>query len=97
MANDHLFRQERNDVRVDIEFGQVDGGNAVLLGKELSEVILLDGAHFDEGIAQALARLLALLLSTLQLLGRDDLVPKQKLPESTHVSPANRRQIQTAP
>ena len=65
MALHHLFRHQRDDVAIDVELAKVDGGNAVLLGKELSEVVLLDRAYFDKRVSQAFARLLALFLCTL--------------------------------
>jgi hypothetical protein len=74
---DHLLGDQGQDVSVDVELGQVDRGNAVLLGEKLSEIVLLDRAHSYERVPQALARLPALFLSALQLLWRDDLIPEQ--------------------
>ena len=77
MALDHLLGHEGDDVAIDVEFGQVDSRHAVLLGKKLGKIVLLDRAHFDERVPQAFARFLALFLSALKLLRRDDLVPEQ--------------------
>jgi len=69
MALDDLLRHQGDDLPIDVELGEVDGRNAVLLGQELGEVIFLDGPHLDERVTQALARFSALLLSALKLLG----------------------------
>lgn len=65
MTLDYFLRHQGDDISVDVEFGQVDGRDAVLLGQKLGEVVLLNRPHFDEGVPQALARLLALFLRAL--------------------------------
>ena len=40
-----FLRNQSNDNGVDLEFLQVDGGNAVLLGDEIREVILVQIAE----------------------------------------------------
>ena len=55
MALDDFLRDQGEDIPIEVEFGQVDGGNAILLGEKLREIVLLDRAHLDERIPQALA------------------------------------------
>ena len=39
---------ELDDHRIDLELGEVDGGNAVLLAEQRGDLLVLDEPHLDE-------------------------------------------------
>ena len=53
MTAEGLVRQEREDVGVDLEVGEVDARDAVLLGQEGRELVLVDVAELRELVAEA--------------------------------------------
>ena len=62
MAGGHLLGHEIDDLALDVEVGQRDGGDAVGLGEELCEFRLIDEAQFGERIAKPLPRLALLVV-----------------------------------
>ena len=79
----HFLGDELHHLGVDVEFLQVDRGNAVLLGEEVGELGLLDEAELGEVVADPAARLLLLVLRFLQLLQRDQVLADQQLAETS--------------
>ena len=78
-----LLRDELDDLRVDLEVVEVDRRDAVLLGEEVGELRLLDGADLDEVVADAAAGLGLLVLGLLELRHRDEVLADQQLAKST--------------
>ncbi len=74
---------ELDDLGVDVEVLQVDGGHAVLLGEEAGEVALGDGALLHQQGADARAGLALLLLGLLELLQRDEVLANEELTEAS--------------
>src|SRR5439155_7120987 len=79
----HVLGHQPDDLGVDVEFLQVDGGDAVLLGEEVRELGLLDEAELGEVVADAAARLLLLLLGLLKLLEGDQVFADEQLAKPT--------------
>src|SRR5262249_14364061 len=79
-----LGGNQRNHLGRDLELGEVDRRNAVLLREEGGEVLFVDDAELGEAVAEACARLALLLLRLLQLRERDQVPPNQQLTEATH-------------
>jgi hypothetical protein len=59
-------------------------GQAVLLGKERGQVLVLDEAELRQGVAEALSGATGFVLSFLQLLQGDELFADEQLSEAAH-------------
>jgi hypothetical protein len=68
-----------DDLRVDLELAEVDGGDAVLLGEELRELALLDEAKLRQVVAELPACRFLLFLCLMQLLEADQVFANKKL------------------
>ncbi len=88
-----LARDELEHRRLDLDLGQVDRRQAVLLGHEGGQLRVVDIAHAGERGAEALTRSLGFVLCLLKLLERDDLLAEQQLSNTAHapVSPEKTR------
>jgi len=84
-----LAWHQLQDGRFDLDLRQVDRWQAVLLGDELGELLILDVAHARERRAEPLARPLGLVLRLLKLLQREHLLADEQLTNTAHspVSP----------
>jgi hypothetical protein len=79
----HFLGHELHHLHVDVEFLQIDGGNAVLLGEEVRELALLDEAELRQVVTDSAASLLLLILRLLQLLKGDEVFADKKLAKSS--------------
>ena len=66
-------------VEVDLELGEVDGGNAVLLAEQRGDLLVLDEPHFDEVVAELAPVGLLLRQRLLKLLGGDQFLLEEEL------------------
>ena len=62
---------ELDDRGVDVELGEVDGRNAVLLAEEGGDLLVLDEPHLDEVVAELSPVRLLMVQGLLQLIGGD--------------------------
>jgi hypothetical protein len=83
-----VLRHELEHGHVDFEVGEVDGGNAVLLGKEGDEIVFLEEPELRDVVAQPAAREFLLLEGPHELLFRDQVLLEEEIPDSiVHDSP----------
>ena len=85
---DHLVlprdgrRHELQDVRIDVELAERDRGDAVLSRQESDELIVVDEVQPDENRAELLGRALLLRERLLELLGGEEAVRDEEVPET---------------
>jgi hypothetical protein len=65
-------RHQFCDSGIDLDLGKIDGGNTVMLAKNLQKLILFDKTHLDEDASQMAALLLLNEESFLELFLRND-------------------------
>ena len=72
-------RNQLDDRGIDFKIGKIDGGNAVLPGEKVGDVLVGEEAQLDQGRAQATVALFLDLGRLLQLLWGDDLLFDEKI------------------
>jgi hypothetical protein len=77
-----LGRDELDDRQVNLELGEIDCGDAVLLAEEGGDLLVLDEPHLDEVVAKLAPIGLLLRQRLLKLLGRDQFLLEQELANS---------------
>src|SRR5207248_5408560 len=82
----HVFGDELDDLRVDVEIFEVDCRHAVLLRKKVGELRLFDRAGLDQRGADAGAVLLLLLLRLAELLYRNQIFADKEFAKSSRHS-----------
>ena len=84
MALGELRRNELEDVGRDLEVGEVDRRDAILLRKEVGQLLLIEDAELGQAVAQPCTGFTLLFLRFLQLRERDQILADQQLTQSTH-------------
>src|ERR1039458_9443159 len=74
-----LERNQLDDCRINLEVGKVDGGNTILAGEEIGDVLVREEAKLHQGRPQATALLLLDLTRLFQLLWGNDLLFDEKV------------------
>ncbi len=75
----HLFRDQLDDVAIDLELGEFDRRQPVLLGDELGELGFLEVTELGDLVAEASAVGARLVAGALQLLGRQHVLTDEQL------------------
>src|SRR5262249_3417897 len=77
-----LGRNELDDREVDLEAGEVDGRDAVLLAEERGDLLVLDEPHLDEVVAELPSVGLLLTQRLLKLLRGDQFLLEEKFADA---------------
>src|SRR5205085_7729941 len=72
-------RDELDDREVDLEAGEVDGRDTVLLAEERGDLLVLDEPHLDEVVAELASVGLLLSQRLLELLGANQFLLEEEL------------------
>jgi DNA-binding IclR family transcriptional regulator len=84
MALGELRRHELEDVGRDLEVGEVDRRDAVLLREEVGQLGFIENAELGQALTQPCTRFTLLFLRFLQLRQRDQILADEQLTQSTH-------------
>ena len=82
-----LKRNQLDDCRINFKVRKIDGGNAVLAGEKIGDVLVREEAQLHQGGAQAAALLLLDLGRLFQLLWGNDLLFDEKVTQPLRHTP----------